>query len=418
MPFALHNFSPEEFNIWMLFVAFFGLIVVFDFGLTPALSRQYNYILAGAQTIEKEGISDRVGKDVNKKLFSELYYSSRMVFNTITLLAAGILLFSYISYLSEIAAKSNMNIALEWLLYSLSILISLICLNYNALFFGTNNINSIYRTCSISNIAFFIIAIYLIIEDCGLLAIAVARLTSAAAYFIQARIEIYKNKIFNNLIALENNSHLEILRKILPNASKIGGVSLGNFLSTKISILLVANYLPPNISGSYSLALNIFSVIISLSLLYMSIKTPELNKLYQLKDIKSAIKLQNNIYFYSIGLFIFGSLAFVALAPYLLKLINSKIELPANTILFIFIINSLFECIRTISMNFISCSNYIPFLKTTIITGILITLSTLTMFQLDYLSIFTPLLCILIANSIYNNWIWVYCEHKERHKSL
>lgn len=418
MPFALHNFSAEEFNIWMLFVAFFGLIVVFDFGLTPALSRHYNYILAGAQTIEKEGISKVVKKEINKRLFSELYYSSRMIFNIITFLAAGILFFSYIFYLKDIAAKSNINIAIEWLLYSLSILISLICLSYNALFFGTNNINSIYKTCSISNISFFVIAILLIMADYGLLSIAIARLISAAAYFIQARIEIYNNKIFENLTTLENNSYIDITKKIFPNASKIGGVSLGNFLSTKISILLVANYLPPNISGSYSLALNIFSVIISLSLLYMSINTPNLNKLYQLGDVKSAISLQNKIYIYSIALFVLGSLSFIVLAPFLLKLIGSNVELPAVIILLIFTINSLFECIRTISMNFISCSNYIPFLKTTITTGILITLSTFIMFELNNTSIMTPLLCILIANSIYNNWIWVYCEYKERHKLL
>ena len=103
MPFALAQFSAETFSIWMVFVIFFSLIVVFDFGLTSTISRQYNYLLAGANSIERSGVSLSVTQDVNKELFSQLDHSSVIIFTSIAILVGILLLLVYWFYLKPIS---------------------------------------------------------------------------------------------------------------------------------------------------------------------------------------------------------------------------------------------------------------------------------------------------------------------------
>lgn len=135
MPFALAEFSAEAFSIWMIFVTFYGLIVVFDFGLTTTISRQYNYILAGAQSIEKQGLSQLSSKKINEGLFTDLYLGSKRIFSAIAVTGGFLLLAVYFFYLLPVTKEYQGDVSLEWLLYAIAIIINLFCLAYNAIFF-------------------------------------------------------------------------------------------------------------------------------------------------------------------------------------------------------------------------------------------------------------------------------------------
>jgi O-antigen/teichoic acid export membrane protein len=418
MPFALANFSAEAFSLWMIFVIFYSLIVVFDFGLTTTIARQFNYILAGADTITKSGLSSTSNNKVNETLFTQLYLSSRKIFTSIAFGVSVLLLLAYFFYFKPITVNYPNSIFLEWSLYSLAIVISLFSLTYNAIFFGTHNVTSIYRVCSVSNLAFFAVAIILILLDYGLLAIAIARLISALIYLVHAKYEI---KAFDMLAHYKQHSKgvdSNVLKAVLPNAAKFGGVTLGNFLVSKASVLIVAAYLPLAQSGSYALALNIVSVIMSVSLLFMTIKTPQLNALRQEKNYYQLDKLQAKIRLLCMPTALFALGGFVLLGNHLLAIIGANTELPSTSTLLVFVLLCLLEVNRSISMNFIMTANQVPFFKTVMITAVSCVILIIFMLEMGATLIIVPILVQLFAQSVFNNWYWTLQEFRDRSRML
>ena len=187
---------------------------------------------------------------------------------------------------------------MEWLLYSGAIIIGVYCLFYNALFLGLDTAASLYRIYSFINIAFFFIAISLLIAGEGLLGIAIARFISALVQLVFCRIELKKSSLVKYYQVNHTTNIKSVLAKVIPNTYKLGLVNLGEFLTVRGSVLLVAIYLPLDVSGSYALALNIMTVIASITYLYMTIKTPSLNKYRQTEKFGALHKQQNKIYFY------------------------------------------------------------------------------------------------------------------------
>lgn len=416
MPFALAQFTAEAFSIWMIFVTFYGLIVVFDFGLTTTISRQYNYILSGATSIEKHGLSEKLSGQVDEELFSQLYLSSKKIFSGIAVAAVFLLIAVYVFYLQPVTAEYDGDVAIEWLLYAVAIILNLFCLAYNAIFFGTNNVASIYRVCSITNIVFFIFAITLILLDYGLLAIAIARFLSAVVYYLYAKVEINKHNMLLHYHHKYAGKGTEVLKNLVPNAAKLGGVTLGNFLVSKASVLIVAAYLPLAISGSYSLSLNIFSVIMSVSLLFMTIKTPQLNSYRQEKKYNQLLSQQKKVRLICLLTASLAFIAFMILGKPLLVLINSSTQLPSIMVLTVFSMLCFLEVNRLVSMNFIMTSNNVPFLKPVLLTGAVCILLTIGLFELGYRSLMTPVLIQLMLQCFFNNWYWTKQEFNECHK--
>lgn len=413
MPFALNMFDSESFAIWMIFVTFYSLIVVFDFGLTTTFSRQYNYILAGANSIEKTGMSEYQSETVNKELFGQLYISSRTIFSVITLFSILLLTTVYYFYLHPLALEVGKNISIEWLLYATSIVIGIYSLSYNALFFGTHNVESIYRVCSITNIIFFAIAIILILLKLDLMAVSIARLISALVYLFYAKYEVSARKMLSHCSYQSSHSTRRVLASVIPNASKLGAVTIGNFLITKSSILLVASYLPLSVSGSYSLTLNIFSVIISVSLLYMTIKTPDFNRLRQQKSNQSIVALQKKIRIICLLSFALGALGVAMIGDSLLSAISSRTELPPLSITLLVSLMCILDVNRQVSMNFIMTANRVPFFIPVLITGAICLLATILFFEYDYRIILIPILVQLISQCLFNNWYWTLKEFRE-----
>ncbi|MCQ8881320.1 hypothetical protein NQS96_05815 [Pseudoalteromonas shioyasakiensis] len=413
MPFALANFTEAEFSLWMIFVAFYGLIVVFDFGLSSTFSRQMNYVLCGAQTLEKQGVSGEFDKsNINYALFSTVIDSAKFIFLIIAVLTTLILSFAYFFYLETVASNSGLNIQYEWLLYSVAVVINIFCLMYNALFFGTNNVASIYKVTSYNNIAFFIVAISMILNGYTLIAIAVARVVSAFIYFLASKYEINKYKMLHGYQSVTFDKVKPTLLKILPNASRIGVVSLGNFMLTKISILIIAYYFSASDSATYSLALNLFTILSAVSLLYMTVVTPSLNRAMQEKSYQTVKRVQSRVRLVSMLLVVLGCVGISFIGPFLLKLIGSETSLPELSSLLFFSLMILLDVNRQVSMNFIAANNHVPFSKAIVFSGCITLLATIALFELGYQYFILPIIIQIIVQSTFNNWYWTVVEKR------
>ncbi len=411
MPFALVAFTEAEFSLWMVFVAFYALIVVFDFGLSTTFSRQINYVLCGAQSLNKVGVCEHTDKNsINYLLFSKIINSAKFVFFFIAIITVVILVAAYFFFLNPIAAKSDLDISLVWLLYSLAIIINIFCLLYNALFFGTNNVASIYKVTSFSNLTFFAFAITLIIYDYTLMAIAIARLLSAIIYYVSANYEINKLKMLHGYVKTRWQDTKSTLILLLPNAGRIGVVSLGNFMLTKLSILIVAYYFTASESASYSLALNLFTILSSVSLLYMTVVTPILNRAIQDADFSLVQKLQFKVRLVCLITCLLGSVSVLVIVPELLKLIDSKTSLPSIYVLVFFSLMIFLDVNRQLSMNLIAATNHIPFYKAIVFSGCVSLLLIIIVLELGYLSLLTPVIVALCVQTLFNNWYWTLME--------
>ncbi|MCG7566501.1 hypothetical protein MHM95_09380 [Pseudoalteromonas sp. CnMc7-15] len=416
MPFALSYFSNDVFSVWMIFVTFYGLIVVFDFGLSATFARQLNYILSGAQRLEVKGTSQHVDeKNINSQLFTGVIDASKYTFFLLGCLCSIFFVLFYFAYLTGIEEKLGASLWLEWSIYCLAIVISLFSLQYNAIFFGTYNVTSIYRVCTISNLIFFSVAILLIYQGGGLLSIAVARLVAAIVYLLHSIVEV---KNYNMLRFYQTNlkgrikSARETLFTLLPNVSRLGLVSLGNYLSAKATVFLTASFLPLALSASYSFVLNIFTTISSVSLLYMTIHTPKLNSLMQRRDMTRIRVLQSKVRLVSLGCMVAAGSLFFAIGDYLLALLESDTQLLMLAPMLALFLVYLLDTNKQLAQNLLMTGNHVDFALASITAGVGVVFVTWAALAVGFESVYTPIVAILLVQGVFNFWYWPLQERK------
>lgn len=415
MPIALAKFSAEEFSLWMIFVVCYGMIALFDFGLSFAFSRQINYILSGGQSVEKEGVSKVLDKNnINFNLFSQVLDSCRWVFNILCFLVSIFLVLLYYIYLSPIADNSSIYISKEWLLYSCAIIISIYSLYYNAIFMGTNNVTSLYRVSCVSNASFFVISIPLIFLDFGLMGVVIGRIVSAFSYLIMSKIEIKYNRILAKYVKSTVEQKLALLKTIMPNALRHGCASFGDFMSTKFIVLLIAAYLPLSESGVYSFAVNLLGTITSISILYFTINTPIMTGKVQSNEKYSMGKMHTKIRFVCLSMTFVMCAVLTVIGPMILNVLDSKTALPETALLMIMALSALLDVNRQLSLGYIMMHNTVPFTKAVLTSGLLIVLFVFILFESGFISIWVPIVIYLIVLSLFNNWYWPYREYKMR----
>lgn len=410
LPFMLIYLSSAEVAYWLIMLSFLGLVMVFDFGFSPAITRNVAYVMAGATKLQAQGIAqESTTGQPNWALYGQLYKTVKQLYLWIAVV--GLVLFGGLGswYVSLFLTNTEVNNGwIVWAIFLLGFIVNLYFLYTQPMLMGLGRIHQANMVNIIMRSAWLILSAVGLWWYESILVLPVAYLIGV----VVARFYAYTvlNKEAVSLVSGSVNGLFDIL---LPNAWRLGVVMLGAFLINKATIFIAGVCFVSEVSASYIVTLQVLAVIMAVANVYFQMHVPQLSGLHLATAAKKKA-LYYKLIMISLTIYIVSSLLVLMLGNDILAWLNAKVGLlPLGLLLLVLLFGAL-ELHHSLAATYITTQNQVPFLWASILSGLAIVLLPLAIFY--YAEESQLLWLILIQGFVqlaYNNWKWPYCVYME-----
>ncbi|QQV03376.1 MULTISPECIES: O-unit flippase-like protein [Chryseobacterium] len=417
LPIILKLLSPEEVGLNYIMLTIGTFVTLFDFGFAPQFGRNITYIFSGSQNLLKEGIMQNTERlDVNYKLLFVMIQSAKFLYKRLSFIILVLLLTLGTLYIYKITNgfTSVKNSLFIWVIYCVSIYFNMYYAYYSSLLNGKGLVTEYRKSLVYSKFFYTVIALILLFCKVGLLSVVIANLITPFIVKYFSHKFFFTKELNDKLKGYESSKEekLELIKIIWHNAKKLGLVYLGSFAITKIGMFISGLFLSLENIASYGLMIQLVSLIAIVSTTISTLYQPRIASLRILNSTKELL----NDFSYTVVvfkfLFILGSIVFILLGNYMLQSIGSSTVLPSGTILTIYCIVVFLETNHSLFSSFLVTNNEIPFVKATLIAGVLISILTYLFLKFTDLGLLSLVLVPLFVQLAYNNWKWpfVVCD--------
>lgn len=416
LPFVLKYLSSNELGIWYVFISIETLILLLDFGFSPSITRNIVYAWIGVTEIVSEGTPE-LNSDGNFKpnirLIHTIIFSSKKIYLYISVFSAILILLIGTPYINLIARSDTKNILVAWGIFSIGLIINFYNSYWSPILKGIGAIKKSNQILLISKVIYLIFSIIGLSFGGGIVSISFV-------YFISGFLKnTLSKKHFKRISHIDYNINIDkeevkkIFLTIWPNSKKQGIVSVGSWLITRSTTLIISYYFSLEITAQYGLSLQVLSVIFGISsLMFNSYNT----EIIATKASKSHVRFleifgRSIVFQWIFG--IIGSISVILVVPFLLKYLNSNSTLLSTNHLFLLSLILLLESNHSTFATTITLTNKVPFVKASIYSGLAIVLLSLISIYYTNLGIAGLLLSQGLIQLMYNNWYWPYYVCKE-----
>ncbi len=411
LPLILNRLSAEEVGMNYLMQSVVFMIALISAEFSRQLGRNITYVLSGAQTIEKEGVSSYVedGK-VDFHLLKVVLSTTQTVYRVIALVVLALMLTAGSLYMYQATEGfSNVdNSLLIWILFSISTFINIYFTYYSSFLSGAAMVMEYNKVTIISRMTYIIVTIVLLLYGYGLMSVVIGHLISPFLGYIYAHNRFFSRDMKENLFGhkAQKNEIKSTFKTIWFTVKKNIVDCFGLYLVNQSGTLLIGGFLTLVEVASYGLMLQLFQILASLSRGVFASYLPMLFKHRVKKNVEQFVKD------FSFSIFVFwvtylvGGLVIIYFAPPVLEVIRSNSELPIKIILYIYMLNGILEINHELCSNAIVAKNEVPFMKASLIGGIGVFVVNFITLKFTVLGMLGVVLGQLIVQSVYNHWKW------------
>ncbi|WP_100613700.1 O-unit flippase-like protein [Confluentibacter citreus] len=409
LPIILIKLPSNDLALWYLFISITAFVNLLDFGFHPNTSRFVSYIFGGATELLKEGLSTKdKSLEIKYTLLKSLIYTLKRVYLNISIIAFFVLSIGGSLYLlSAIDESQNTTKILSaWFLYLTSNVLTFYYGYYGALLEGRGLITSLNKVLIFSKLSYLIIAFITLSMGLGLLGVAIASLIGNIVDRVLAYYYFYDSEIKKEFMKISDYHPENLFKIIWYNSKKIGIVTIGVFMISQSSVIIAGIYLPLAEVAVLGLTLQIFGVLQNISRVSFNTHIPQFNSLRMSENFPQLkLDFKKSMIFgwivYSIGLLIL-----LFLGKYILGVIGSNTDLPSRLLLLLFGFVFLMEITHGNCATFLTTKNTIPFVKPTIITGILNIIFIILFLNFSELGLYSFPVSLILVQLMYNAWKW------------
>lgn len=413
LPFILKMMPSEEVAIWSVFMTISAFAAVLDFGFNPSFTRNVTYVFSGVRALKKEGhgVVTEDNGDIDYGLLKGLISTMKWFY-----FRMAVLLFLLMSTVGTVYITSILNkyhgdkteVIIAWIILCILNTYNLYTLFYDSLLQGKGLIKRSKQILIIGQATYLVIASALIMNGQGLISIVSAQAISIVIIRILSNKTFFTRDLKIKLSNAETKPRKDIINAIYPNAVKIGLAMLGSFIIERASIIVGSLYLSLDEIASYSITVQIISVMGSLAVIYTSTYLPKMaqlrvsNEINQIKDIyiKGELVL--------LLTYIIGGLSLIFLGDWLLHLIGSQTSLISLNLMIIAIVVSVLEKNHSLAGAVLVTKNEVPFFKASIFAALLTMILLILLFQMTKSGIWVMIAAPGLAQIFYQNWKWPY----------
>jgi O-antigen/teichoic acid export membrane protein len=190
-------------------------------------------------------------------------------------------------------------------------------------------------------------------------------------------------------------------------------MSIGTVLIFQSISLLIATFLGVKILASYSFTVQIVNFLTVFTTMFLNLHIPELTFLYATKNKFKIKEILDKAHVINFVLYILGILFILFFSDLFFKLIEKNNLLLKGYDFGLIIILYFFESNMTLSTTFLIATNKIPFLKSSLVSGLLITVISFLFLKFTKANLTSILFVQLFIQVVYNYWKWTFMIIKE-----
>lgn len=407
LPIILKFLSDDELGMWYVFASIGQMAILLDFGFAPALARNISYVWCGATDLQKENIKYDSNESTDIRYFKVVLTTSKLIYLIIAIVAFVLMLSVGTLYIKSLTNESR--ILYSWIIYSGGVFLNILYSYYTSFLRGVGAIAENNKAGVFSKVTQIIVSVVLLLYGFGLLGVSVAYFISGLILRISSKIYFERYEGIGEKLSQIKVSNLitecfSMFRVIWYNASKDGLVTLSNYLSTQANTLISSSVLGLSATGSYGLAIQISTIISTVSGIPYSSFLPQMQE----AALKSSMKRSKDLFSTSIAaysvVFFIGSVALFAMMPILLYF---KPTMDIDYSMFAVILLSMYIYqLFHLSASYISTFNILPYARSFIISSLGSVALSYIITTTTSLGLWGLIISPLIVYLLYNAWKW------------
>ena len=292
LPVLLRKLSESELALWWVFVALGAMANLADFGFGQAITRVYNYLWAGAEDFDVEGLrAPPQSREPNLRLLGQFSVTVRRLYWWLAC-GAGFLLAiagTLSIHRSTHGATDALYLWSAWGIYLVAVIYSLGTSHWTLACQGINRVRELQAATMWGGLVYLVSAAALLLCGAGLFATVVA--TALRGWLIR---DLCRRACIGALPIVKPNcgaSSDGMLRKLWPNAWKFGLLSVGAYLMSNGTVLVCGHVLDDAATASFGLTVQIGLFLVGLSTLWLAVKWPQLTILRAQGEAKKMAEL-------------------------------------------------------------------------------------------------------------------------------
>lgn len=409
LPLILNNLNATEYGLWSLFISIGSFVVVFDLGFGVVISRYVTFAFCGAKSIPKTGLPEINQEAYNEELLSKVLLIAKRIYKKLSILSA--LFIIAMSIYIGVTTKSQISIEISisaFIIYGIGAIFNMYFMSYSNFVKGLGKVKESQKLIIVNQMVYIILQIVFVYFGMGIIGLSCANLITSV--LLRFQLKILVSKVFGNTF-LKNIKHFllvkndDLYNSISHNAKGIGLILISNYILGQGSVFLTSMFLNLQQIASYSLSLQVITLISNLSTLPFNVYLPmmgalNLDKKYE--KLKSMYALYTVLAFV---LFIMGAVIIVLFGNNLLVLIKAKTSFINTTGLIVLSVYNFIVTNHTRSTNFISLNNIQPYVKSYIISSFISLFLNIIVLLMGG-GIIGLLLTNTIVQIVYNGWKW------------
>jgi O-antigen/teichoic acid export membrane protein len=276
VPLVLLKLSSGELALWWDFLALGNFGNLADFGFGATIPRIYNYLWAGADDFDAEGLrAATTGGQPNLAGISRVNVTVRSLYLKISLLAIVLLAIGGTLFLMKPASENGFPQKVWWLwaLFIVAISYNLATSHWLLALQGLNRVRELQVAYVWGGLSYVSCAALLLLCHLGLTSMVIA--TFVKGFIMHGRCR----QIYHQVVPKSEHQPApdpQIVRKLWPNAYKFGILSIGGYCLANASVLICSQLLGKEITASFGLTAQIGSFLMSFAALWLGVKWPEI----------------------------------------------------------------------------------------------------------------------------------------------
>jgi len=417
LPFILKYFSNELVGIWIIFMAITTLVVLIDFGFRPTFTRNVSYIFSGVKNLQIQGIETTATHhlETDYGLLNGLIHSMRWFYSRgalFILILSATVGTGYIFYLLREYSGDKTEVLIAWVILCMNNTYNFYTFYYESLLMGKGLVRKNKQIIIIGRLAYLAVAIVLILCGAGLIAVVSSQIIATIITRILSYNVFFTKSLKSKLANAIPKNKIELIKAIYPNAVKIGLVYCGSVLVMQSTVFIGSFYLNLDEIGSFGITLQLTTLLVTLSKLYLDTFFPKIVQYYSHNDFSSIKQIYRKGKWYFFIIFITGGAMLLFLGNPVLQLIGSKTPLIPFSLLAVLLLFLLLDTQQVLASNILLAGNKVPFLKSNLITGLFSILLIFALLTIYPTGLWALILGPGIAQIVYQNWKWPIVTHK------
>jgi O-antigen/teichoic acid export membrane protein len=367
--------------------------------------------VSGVKELKTTGfqIVENGNSDIDYGLFKGLINAMRWFYTRVAVVLFAVLATAGTYYIHTVlkAYTGNHNeVYIAWMILVAINACSLYTCYYDALMQGKGLVKRSKQIQIAGQSIYLIVAVVMILLHFNLIAIVSAQALSIIAKRILSYRTIYTREFKRCLQAAAARGKREVMKKIFPNAVKVGLTGVGGFLVSRSAIIIGSLYLSLYIIASYGITLQIIGIISGIAGVYIATYIPKVTQ-YRTQSDHAGIK---QIYLKGCLLLVFtfivGGLALLFLGDWALDLIKSKTPLLSKSLIVVALIVSFLETNHARAVGILLTKNIVPFFKTSLYAGGATVILLVVFLHCTNFGVWSLILASGIVQACYSNWKW------------